>query len=171
LYILRFIRKLSQFFLPINTRDVNFPQLKSYAEQSQTTLPTTTTTTSTQPTSPYSYQPIHPPRLLKTHFFENEKYQQENIHEQSSFQKKHDRTNDLQKIDFFLKLLIDLWICPFSDSLSEKYLNKQFLAQTDVIFEVKLIIQHIFSTVTTTGGDGDDFDRTRGFQKKIKIRF
>ena len=116
------------FFLPINARDVNFPQLSTYSQQSQTLQESTT-----QQSSPYSYQ-LQAPRLLKASFLENnnQSYQSELIKQEEStleqinfnlFQKKLDRTHDLQKIDFFLKLIIDLWICPFSDSSNEKYLN------------------------------------------------
>jgi hypothetical protein len=122
------------FFLPINTRDVNFPQLINYSQQQQ---PITS--------------PNQAPRLLKQSFFDKTelliKHEDSTLEQINSslFHKKLDRTNDLQKIDFFLKLLIDLWISPFSDNSNDKYLNGQLLAQHDVIFVIKSILKHIYS--------------------------
>ena len=125
------------FFLPINTRDVNFPQLINYSQQQQQQQQITSSNQA--------------PRLLKKSYFDKTelliKHEDSTLEQINSslFHKKLDRTNDLQKIDFFLKLLIDLWICPFSDNSNEKYSNGQLLAQHDVIFEIKLIIRHIYS--------------------------
>lgn len=141
------------FFLPINTRDVHFPQLLNSTQLSQRS-------SSSVASSPiFLEHPNKVPRLLKPYYLINEQYgtgetndnlshDGVNLLEQINmnlFQKKLDRTSDLQKIDFFIKMLIDLWLCPFSDENNEKYLNVQLIAQIDVIFLIKLFIKHIYS--------------------------
>ena len=139
------------FFLPINTRDVNFPQLINFPQTSLSDSQKLLHQQQNQFTSSPQYSYQAPQRLLKANYFDQTELfvkQEDSTLEQINsnlFNKKLDRTHDLQKIDFFLKLLIDLWICPFSDNSSEKYLNTQLLAQHDVIYEIRQIIMHIYS--------------------------
>lgn len=113
------------YFLPIDSRDVLFPSLNSSSRGVTYSTPI-----------PQKRQTS----LLKNSIPMNVSQTDLTI---NASQMAESRKQDILKIDFFINLFIDLWLNPNNDLLINQFSSSTLLSNTDVIFGVRKLIEHV----------------------------
>ncbi len=142
-----------KYFLPIEKNDVTFPSVSSSNKIDSNEIPTAPRqqiTTSKHPRL-LKQQPVT--QFLQPSSSEHTKKGKTYICERNRVRCYQaifviDRTNELAKINFFLHLLVEIWLSPYSNEYTGyaamQPMSNFLLPNVDTIFAIRQIIEHVY---------------------------